>query len=308
MTTPSSGGGRPEDGGADAGSDPPEVGPDHAGSDTGGRGSDDGGRKHLPVWQETILLLAVALGLAVLIKAVFVQAFYIPSESMEPGLVKNDRILVQKVSYWFGKQPQRGDVVVFEDPGQWLTPTDTAGPTGFANLLSKVGLYPTGGHLVKRVIGTEGDVVVCCDKEGRLEVNGEAVEEAGYLGPDPGACNAPVDDWITERGTALARPCSWTVGPIPPGKLFVLGDNRGHSADSRAHLCGPEEDPCTESPWVATDLVVGKVFTLIWPRDRWRWISRPEAFADVPSDPPADLVERAERLAQRAPAAAGGQD
>lgn len=256
-------------------------------------------RKHLPVWQESILLLAVALGLAVVIKALFVQAFYIPSESMEPGLVKNDRILVQKVSYWFGKQPQRGDVVVFKDPGEWLGPTDTAGPTGLAGVLSRIGLYPTGGHLVKRVIGTAGDVVVCCDDEGRISVNGQVIDESSYLGPDPGACNAVIDEWITAAKTPLGRPCAWTIGPIPEGKLLVFGDNRGHSADSRAHLCGPEEDPCTQSPWVDTDLVVGKVFTLIWPRDRWRWISRPEVFDDVPDSPPADVLDRAEELAER---------
>ncbi len=263
----------------------------------GHRAADKDERKHLPVWQESILLLAVALGLAVLIKALFVQAFYIPSESMEPGLVKNDRILVQKVSYWFGKQPQRGDVVVFEDPGEWLGPTDNVGPTGMASVLSKIGLYPTGGHLVKRVIGTAGDVVVCCDEQGRISVNGQVLDESSYLGPDPGACNAVVDEWITKEKTALGSSCGWTIGPIPDGKLLVLGDNRGHSADSRAHLCGPDEDPCTQSPWVDTDLVVGKVFTLIWPRDRWTWVSRPEVFKDVPDDPPADVRERAEELA-----------
>ena len=299
MTTPLSDSERPEDAEADPGS---------TDDDEPRRGDRSAGRKHLPVWQETILLLAVALGLAVLIKALFVQAFYIPSESMEPGLVKNDRILVQKVSYWFGKQPERGDVVVFEDPGQWLAPTDTQGPTGFANLLSKIGLYPTGGHLVKRVVGTEGDVVVCCDDEGRIEVNGEPVDESEYLGPDPGECNAPLDDWVTERRTAFAQPCSWTIGPIPEGKLLVLGDNRGHSADSRAHLCSPDEDPCTQSPWVDTDLVVGKVFTLIWPRDRWRWISRPAVFDNIPDAPSADLVDRAERLAERTQDRSSGQD
>ena len=137
-------------------------------------------KKHLPVWQETILLLGIALVLAIVIKALFVQAFYIPSESMEPGLVKNDRILVQKVSYWFGGGPERGDVVVFEDPGGWLTAAESAGPTsGVAKLLSKVGLYPSGGHLVKRVIGIEGDTIVCCDKQGRIEVNGVAAERGG---------------------------------------------------------------------------------------------------------------------------------
>lgn len=294
MTTDTAGSGRPEDAGSESGPDAASEGAHPR------RGADRGhGRKHLPVWQESLLLLAVALGLAVFIKAFFVQAFYIPSESMEPGLVKNDRILVQKVSYWFGGAPQRGDVVVFEDPGQWLGPTDTQAPQGLTNLLSKIGLYPTGGHLVKRVVGTEGDVVVCCDEQGRIAVNGKAVDESAYLGPDPGSCNAQLDDWVTQRRSALARPCSWTIGPIPEGKLLVLGDNRGHSADSRAHLCSPEEDPCTQSPWVDADLVVGKVFTLIWPRDRWRWVSRPEVFEDIPASPPADVLERAEERARQ---------
>lgn len=269
--------------------------PDPEATEPVGSRSSAAPRKHLPVWQESILLLAVALGLAVVIKALFVQAFYIPSESMEPGLVKNDRILVQKVSYWFGRTPQRGDVVVFEDPGEWLGPTDTQGPTGVANLLSKVGLYPTGGHLVKRVIGTEGDVVECCDEQGRIKINGKPVDESDYLGPDPGECNAEIDDFISERESNLSRPCDWIIGPIPEGKLLVLGDNRGHSADSRAHLCSPGEDPCTQSPWVDSDLVVGKVFTLIWPRDRWRWITRPEVFEGVPDNPPADLLDKAKK-------------
>ncbi|GAA3674112.1 hypothetical protein GCM10022237_37070 [Nocardioides ginsengisoli] len=242
-------------------------------------------RKHLPVWQESVLLLVVALGLAIVIKALFVQAFYIPSESMEPGLVKNDRILVQKVSYWFGRTPKRGDVIVFADPGQWLTATDDKGPTGMAKALSKVGLYPTGGHLVKRVIGTEGDVVQCCDTKGRILVNGKPIDETSYLSPERGQCSAELNEFD--------QPCTWIIGPIPKGKLLVLGDNRLHSADSRAHICAPDEDPCTQSPWVDTDLVVGKVFALIWPRDRWRWISRPEAFADVPDHPSASLVAKA---------------
>lgn len=231
-------------------------------------------RKHMPVWQESILLLAIALGLAVVIKTLFVQAFYIPSESMEPGLIKNDRILVQKVSYWFGRDPQRGDVVVFEDPGGWLNAADDQQPTGLANVLSKIGLYPTGGHLVKRVIGTEGDVIECCDEEGRILVNGEPVDESDYIAPAHGKC----------AGDFPQHGCEWTIGPVPDGKLFVMGDNRKNSADSRFHLC-ENEDPCTQSPWVDTELVVGRVFALVWPQDRWDWISRPEAFADVPDDP-----------------------
>ena len=112
-----------------------------------------GRRTHaLPLWLETVLLLVVAVGLAVLIKSFFAQAFYVPSRSMEPGLVKNDRILVEKPSYWFGGTPQRGDVVVFKDPGGWLSEEEDAGPSNpIGKAMVKIGLYPAGGHLVKRV-------------------------------------------------------------------------------------------------------------------------------------------------------------
>ena len=126
-------------------------------------------KKHLPVWQETILLLGIALVLAIVIKAFFVQAFYIPSESMEPGLVKNDRILVEKTSYWFGGTPQRGDVVVFKDPGGWLSEEEDAGPTnpvGQADGQDRpvpVGRPPgEAGHRRR------GDTIQCCDKQGRI--------------------------------------------------------------------------------------------------------------------------------------------
>jgi signal peptidase I len=268
----------------DAIDDGPEA--DAADDTTDGRADDptdakdDGGsRKHLPVWQESFLLLGIALVLAVVIKTFFVQAFYIPSESMEPGLIKNDRILVQKVSYWFGGDPSRGDVVVFEDPGGWLQGDEPA-PTGLANVLSKVGLYPTGGHLVKRVIGTEGDIITCCDDEGRIMVNGEPIDETPYIAKEHGECAAVQ--------TFTGQGCHWTIGPIPAGKLFVLGDNRSSSSDSRAHICRPEAEDCTKSPWVDTDLVVGKVFSLVWPRDRWDWITNPGVFDDVPDDPPSD--------------------
>lgn len=233
-------------------------------------------KKHLPVWQETILLLAIALVLAIVIKALFVQAFYIPSESMEPGLIKNDRILVQKVSYWFGGSPQRGDVVVFEDPGGWLNAAETAGPEGgVAQLLSKVGLYPTGGHLVKRVIGVAGDTIVCCDKHGRLEVNGQPLNEEDYARPDPKGCYGP----MPEGGK-----CDWTAGPVPAGHVFVMGDNRNNSADSTVHMCDGQV-PCDDSPYVDADNVVGKVFMLLWPSDRFKILHRPDTFADVPDAP-----------------------
>jgi signal peptidase I len=230
-------------------------------------------KKHLPVWQETILLLGIALVLAIVIKALFVQAFYIPSESMEPGLIKNDRILVEKPSYWFDG-PERGDVVVFKDPGDWLNGEEAAGPTStVAKVLSKVGLYPTGGHLVKRVIGVEGDVIKCCDDQGRLTVNGQPLNEEDYARLGGAKCYGPmVDDCDAD----------WEVGPIPQGQVFVMGDNRNNSADSSFHMCKPDAQDCTANPYVDVDDVVGKVFVLLWPSDRFKFIHRPDTFADVP--------------------------
>ena len=229
-------------------------------------------KKQLPVWQESILLLAVALGLAIVIKAFFIQAFYIPSESMEPGLVKNDRILVQKWSYWGSGTPQRGDVIVFKDPGDWLSGEDSGGPSsGLTKLLEKVGLYPAGGHLVKRVIGVAGDTIVCCDKRGRISVNGVPLNEP-YL-KTASKCNGPMPTQCSQ---------DWTAGPVPEGQLFVMGDHRDDSADSSFHMCRPSATDCVPGDeYVPVDLVVGKVFVLVWPKDHFGWIKRPATFLDL---------------------------
>jgi signal peptidase I len=236
-------------------------------------GSVNKGKRHLPVWQETILLLGIALVLAIVIKALFVQAFYIPSESMEPGLVKNDRILVEKPSYWFDG-PERGDVVVFKDPGGWLDGEEAAGPSGpVVKALSKVGLYPSGGHLVKRVIGVEGDVIKCCDDQGRLTVNDQPLDEKDYAQLSGATCYGPMVTGCRD---------DWEIGPIPKGAIFVMGDNRSKSADSSEHMCKPSDKDCTANPYVDVDDVVGKVFVLLWPSDRFTFLHRPDTFADVP--------------------------
>jgi signal peptidase I len=240
-----------------------------------------GRRTHaVPLWLETLLLLVVAVGLAVIIKSFFAQAFYVPSESMEPGLVKNDRILVEKPSYWFGGTPQRGDIVVFKDPGGWLPESDDSGPTNpLGKAMVKIGLYPAGGHLVKRVIGVPGDIIHCCDQEGRLMVNGHPLDESSYL-PQGLNCAGPEVNHCAHH---------WTAGPVPPGHLFLMGDNRGDSADSAYHLCHPRAPYCGHgSPYVPISDVVGKVGMLMWPASRFQLIHRPADFAGIPapSSPP----------------------
>lgn len=231
------------------------------------------GRRRRPLWQETVLILVAAVVVAILIKTFLVQAFYIPSASMEPGLVENDRILVQKPSYWGGGEPSRGDVVVFEDPGGWLGSNETDEVTGFPQLLSRIGLYPTGGHLVKRVIGVEGDTVSCCDEEGRILVNGAPLEESGYIAERPAG--------ITCDGPMIST-CDWSAGPVPEGTVFVMGDNRSDSGDSSNHLCLVGETDCTDNPYVDVDLVVGKVFAVVWPFGNAGFVSTPDSFSDVP--------------------------
>lgn len=215
-------------------------------------------KRSMPLWLETVVLLVVALALAVIIKSFFVQAFYIPSPSMEPQFVKNDRILVEKVSYWGSGTPQRGDIIVFKDPGGWLSADeDSTASNPVTKALSAVGLYPTGGHLVKRVIGVGGDRVICCDTRGRITVNGTPLDESAYLPPGTKPSLTKFD----------VR--------VPQGHLWVLGDNRGNSCDSRCHMGSPG------GGFVPDDLVVGKVFALVWPFGRAQFIHRPSDFSGI---------------------------
>jgi signal peptidase I len=208
-------------------------------------------RRRIPAWLELIGLLVVALVVSVAVKTFAVQMFFVPSESMEPLFITQDRILVQKVSYW-GGDVQRGDVVVFEDPGGWLGPGPKLNP--IQKVFSTIGLYPAGGHLVKRVIGVGGDRVTCCDKQGRITVNGVPLDEADYImdGAQPSAKEFDIR--------------------VPEDRLWVMGDNRPNSEDSRYHqdLRGHGTIPVGN--------VVGKVFAIVWPLSRFTLVHRPETF------------------------------
>ncbi|MET1132545.1 MAG: signal peptidase I, partial [Aeromicrobium sp.] len=130
--------------------------------------------RRLPWWFATLVCAAATLALALAVTTFCVQPFIIPSSSMVPALAKGDRILVQKWAYRTG-EPQRGDVVVFRDPGDWLGDLDA--PSSLQRGLRAVGLAPQGGHLVKRVVGVAGDEVRCCDEAGRTLVNGHPIDE-----------------------------------------------------------------------------------------------------------------------------------
>jgi signal peptidase I len=212
-------------------------------------------RRSLPVWAETVVLLVLALVVSAIVKTFFVQMFFVPSGSMRPLFVDDDRILVQKISYWGSGTVQRGDVVVFDDPGgRWLGTEGVPRLSPVQKVLSEVGLYPTGGHLVKRVIGVGGDRVVCCDSQGRVTVNGVPLSEKAYImrGADP-----------SDRKFDVT---------VPKGRIWVMGDNRANSEDSRYHQDLPGGGT------VPVDDVVGKVYAIVWPFDRAHRLKEPVTF------------------------------
>lgn len=220
--------------------------------------------------KEVALVLVMAMVLSFVVKTWLLQAFYIPSGSMENTLLVGDRVVVSKLT----PSPvdlERGDVVVFEDPGDWLGDgVPVAERTGVAgtvhDVLVFVGLLPSESedHLIKRVVGLPGDRVACCDAQGRLTVNG-----------------VPVDEPYVHTGDV---PSSMTFDiTVPADRVWVMGDHRSDSEDSRFH--DPAGDGTDGS--VPIDRVTGRAVAVVWPFTRFAWLSDyPAAFARVPSAAP----------------------
>jgi signal peptidase I len=218
-------------------------------------------RKSVAWWVELPVLVAFALVLMLLIKTFVVQAFYIPSSSMENTLDVGDKVLVNKFIYDF-RSIARGDVVVFNGEGSW----DPASAPGSSNpvvggldrlghaIVGLFGISPAPHDYIKRVIGVPGDHVACCDSSGRMTVNGVPLNEKSYLYPG----NPPS---LVKFSTT-----------VPPGRLWVMGDHRSVSYDSRGHIGDPGGGTVPESQ------VVGRAFVIMWPPSRAGTLSIPATF------------------------------
>lgn len=240
--------------------------PDAGDPAASGSGADDVAEpqhKQRSVWRELPVLVLVALVLAFLIKTFLVQAFYIPSESMENTLLVGDRVLVNKLSYRFG-EVQRGDVIVFDgrdtfEPARQDTEDERGPVTRFlTSVASSFGLGPgSESDYIKRVIGVGGDHVVCCDDTGRITVNGDPIGPEDYLYPGDVPSSSPFD--IT----------------VPANRVWVMGDHRSRSEDSRAHTGRPGGGT------VSVERIIGRAFIKVWPLDRIDTLGRPDAFSSI---------------------------
>jgi signal peptidase I len=201
-------------------------------------------------WRELPILLGVAILVAVLVRAFVLQTFYIPSPSMEHTLNVLDRVLVNKLVYDF-RDPRRGEIIVFKAPKDWQSGTE-------------------GEDFIKRIIGTGGDHVVCCDPQNRLEINGHSLDEP-FIYKDADGTQDPAADE------------SFDI-TVPAGRLWVMGDHRSASGDSLEHY---EQTKDIQEATIDQKAIVGRAFTIFWPVNRATWLSVPTEFDTIPDSAPA---------------------
>ncbi len=212
---------------------------------------------------DLLVIVATALVLSLLVKTFLIRSFFIPSGSMLETLQIQDRIIVNELVPDIIPL-ERGDVVVFRDPGNWLgtiiRPEQNFFEVTGEWFLSAFGFAAPDStqHLVKRVIGVEGDRIVCCDVDGKLTINGKAITEP-YLPKD-----------------AVPSVLEFDV-VVPKDAYWVMGDNRANSEDSRYHQDLPSKG------FVEKQHVVGRAFVVSWPFANWQWLDNyPNVFKDVP--------------------------
>ncbi|MDA3148053.1 signal peptidase I [Leucobacter sp. UCMA 4100] len=208
-------------------------------------------------FRDLLVIVVIAFVASYALKTFLVRAFYIPSGSMKETLQVNDRILVNQLVPNVQKV-DRGDIVVFRDPGGWVYPQAMPEANGFQKVLQQIGLAAevTDEYVVKRVIGVGGDHVECCDMNGLMMINGVPIREPYVVMPEGATRVSEIDFDVT----------------VPEGSVWVMGDNRYASKDSRYNQDQPGKG------FVSEDEIVGRAFLLNWPLNRFGLL---DSYSDV---------------------------